>query len=57
VQLPFYSTSLLAGGYLLLSGFFTTDVAELRAVAEDLGFVFVHSRSENEWAMVLLRKN
>ena len=56
VQLPFYSTALLSGGYLFLSGFFTTDVTELRGVAEALGFDFVHSRSENEWAMMVLKK-
>jgi ribosomal protein L11 methyltransferase len=56
-QLPLYSGKLKPGGYLFLSGFFTTDVLELTAVAEANGFSFGLSDQENEWAMIVLIKN
>jgi ribosomal protein L11 methyltransferase len=51
-----YSNSLKIGGKLLLSGFFTTDVDELRNVASDNGLKFVKLEEKNNWAMLMLEK-
>ena len=51
-----YSNSLKIGGKLLLSGFFTTDVDELRNVASDNGLKFVKLEEKNNWAMLILEK-
>jgi ribosomal protein L11 methyltransferase len=51
-----YSNSLKIGGKLLLSGFFTTDVDELRNVAFNNGLKFVKMEEKNNWAMLMLEK-
>lgn len=51
-----YAARLVSGGRLLLSGFFTTDVEELKAVAEQQGLTYAALRQENEWAMLSLIK-
>lgn len=55
-DLPAYFTSIKKGGYLLLSGFFTTDVEELKQLATNTGFSFEESYNKNEWAVLKLRK-
>jgi ribosomal protein L11 methyltransferase len=55
-DLPAYFTCLKKDGYLLLSGFFTTDVAELKEIAETIGFEFIESYQKNEWAVIKLKK-
>lgn len=56
-DLPIYSEKLVSGGKIFLSGFFVTDVAELRVVAEDNNLSYALQRNENEWAMVVFTKN
>jgi ribosomal protein L11 methyltransferase len=51
-----YSEVLEPSGQLLLSGFFTTDVEELKEVATGQGLKFVSMQNENEWAMMRLEK-
>lgn len=51
-----YSQKLIFGGKLLLSGFFTTDVAELTEIAIKSNLHFKSSFTENEWAMMVLEK-
>lgn len=51
-----YSEKLNTGGKLLLSGFFTTDVSELKEVAVVNGLRFITDKHENEWAMMVLEK-
>jgi len=51
-----YSRCLTIGGKLLLSGFFTTDVDELRNEASDNGLKFVKMEEKNNWAMLVLEK-
>lgn len=53
-DLPVYSQRLKKNGKLFLSGFFTTDVPELKEVAEANGLRYELHRNENEWAMVRL---
>ena len=51
-----YIKCLKKEGYLLLSGFFTTDVDELKILATSIGFTFIESYNKNEWAVIKLRK-
>lgn len=51
-----YYSCLHKDGYLLLSGFFTTDVEELKELAVKTGFSFVESYHKNEWAVIKLKK-
>ena len=56
-QIPSYAKKLKTGSTLFLSGFFTTDVDELKLVATEFGIRHVLTKNENEWAMMLLEKN
>ncbi len=56
MDMPSYYRCLKKSGYLLLSGFFTTDVEELKQLATNLGFTFENSYHKNEWAVIKLRK-
>ena len=51
-----YFNCLKKEGYLLLSGFFTADVEELKQLATSIGFTFVESYNKNEWAVIKLKK-
>lgn len=51
-QLEIYSRKIVKGGHLLLSGFFVTDVQELKQKAENAGFTFSSISSDGEWAMI-----
>ena len=51
-----YFKALKKEGHLLLSGFFTTDVDELKELAVKNGFTFIESYHKNEWAVIKLRK-
>ncbi len=50
--LPNYANALNAGGELLMSGFFTTDVSTLKEVAEKNGLKFNSTENDGEWALV-----
>ena len=45
-----YKKSLEKGGNLVLSGFFETDVDEIKAKAQNLGLKYEESYSSNQWA-------
>ncbi|MCZ8286281.1 MAG: 50S ribosomal protein L11 methyltransferase, partial [Bacteroidia bacterium] len=51
-----YFQVMKTNGTLLLSGFFGTDVEELKQVAVDSGFTFEKNYSKNEWAVMKLKK-
>lgn len=51
-----YFKCLKKEGHLLLSGFFTADVEELKQLAQSLGFTFIESYNKNEWAVIKLKK-
>ncbi len=55
-DLPAYYACLKKGGHLLLSGFFTADVEELKQLAQNIGFTFIESYHKNEWAVIKLKK-
>ncbi|MEO5641684.1 MAG: 50S ribosomal protein L11 methyltransferase [Bacteroidia bacterium] len=50
--LPNYTNALNAGGELLMSGFFTTDVSALKEAAEKTGLKFNSTENDGEWALV-----
>lgn len=56
-QIPVYANKIAKGGQLFLSGFFTTDVAELTSLAETLGFSFISSNNDEEWAVLIMEKS
>ncbi|MFK8038489.1 MAG: 50S ribosomal protein L11 methyltransferase [Crocinitomicaceae bacterium] len=45
------------GTILLISGFFATDIDELRNTAENSGFIFENSYSKDEWALIEFHKH
>ena len=51
-----YSNCLKVGGNLLLSGFFTTDIGEIRKAGSNNGLKFVKMTEKNNWAMLMLEK-
>jgi ribosomal protein L11 methyltransferase len=51
-----YYNCLQTNGYLLLSGFFTTDVEELTQHATAIGFILDYTSSKNSWAIIQLKK-
>ena len=51
-----YAKSLKLNGYLLLSGFFTTDVDDLTKVSSRLGMEVVSQIEKNTWAVLKLVK-
>lgn len=55
-DMPSYFNCLKKDGFLLLSGFFTTDIEELKAIALSIGFQFIESYHKNEWAVIKLKK-
>jgi ribosomal protein L11 methyltransferase len=48
-DIPRYCSSLRAGGTLLLSGFYTEDLALIRDTAEGAGLHYLRHRTENNW--------
>jgi len=55
-DIAIYSKCLGLGGKLLLSGFFTTDVDDLKKEASKNGLKFVKIEEKNNWAMLMLEK-
>jgi ribosomal protein L11 methyltransferase len=51
-----YAAHLEPNGFLLLSGFFTKDINDLKAVATPLGLQEVKRDEKEEWASLLLQK-
>jgi ribosomal protein L11 methyltransferase len=55
-HLPTYAEKMKTGSHLVLSGFFLTDVDELTEIANKLHLIKVSVETENEWAMLVLKK-
>lgn len=55
-EMPLYAAQLVSGGHLLLSGFYTTDVDDLKKAAQPFGLVEMHRDERESWAALLLRK-
>lgn len=55
-DLPHYAAALRHGGHIYMSGFYTDDVAPLRAQAEKVGLTLIDERSRDNWACLKLKK-
>lgn len=55
-HLPTYAEKMKQGSHLILSGFFLTDVDELIEIASKLNLTKACVETENEWAMIVLKK-
>lgn len=55
-HLPSYASKLNKNGILILSGFFMTDVEELKLVAKENGLNYLNTNNELEWAMLVFEK-
>lgn len=55
-QIPVYANKIIKGGTLFLSGFFTTDVSELTSLAETVGFKYISTSNEDEWAVLIMER-
>jgi len=56
-EMKMYSDYLESGGKLLLSGFYTNDLEDLKAEGEKWGFSFSAADERETWAALLLSKN
>ena len=50
-DIPYYAKLLQAGGSLLLSGFYQTDLHEIEQLARDNNLQLVTTKTKNDWAM------
>ena len=57
MDLRTYSRSLRAGGVLLLSGFYESDIPDIRTEAVKCGLEFIRQRVENGWACLHFRRD
>lgn len=56
-EMSIYAELLVVKGYLLLSGFYTQDIADLMECATPLGLKLMNEGSKNNWAALILQKN
>jgi len=50
-QMEYYKKAINSGGVLLLSGFYETDLQDIKIKAEENGLVFQHHKVRNNWTM------
>ena len=55
-EIATYAAYLAPAGVLLLSGFYTKDIDDLKAEATQYGLKEQHRQEKEEWASLLLRK-
>lgn len=55
-DLPFYEKSMKAGGKILLSGFFESDVEILKEKASELGLQFLEQKKREDWCLLVFWK-
>lgn len=56
-ELPIYSRLLAKNGILVLSGFYSEDINDLLENAEKNKLVLSHSKTKNNWAMMVLNQS
>ncbi len=56
-EIPVYATFMKPGGYLIVSGFYEQDKADIQAVAAKFNLEKVDSRNKNQWAAVVYKKH
>lgn len=55
-EMPLYATQLKEDGFLMMSGFYTHDIADLLAAAAPFGLREVHRDERESWAALVLKK-
>lgn len=55
-EIPKYTSHLLPGGWLVTSGFYETDQADIERCAEENGLKKLRSNTRNQWATVVFQK-
>mgnify|MGYP000206350881 CR=1 FL=1 len=55
-EIEIYASLMASGGKLLLSGFYDSDVKDLREAAEKLGLSFSKSSVKDDWAAIIFKK-
>ncbi|MCE7043095.1 50S ribosomal protein L11 methyltransferase [Dyadobacter sp. CY312] len=55
-EIPKYVSHLEAGGWLVTSGFYETDQADIERCAEENGLKKIRSNTRNQWATVVFEK-
>lgn len=56
-EMSIYTDLLVSKGHLLLSGFYTADIADLMEAASPLGLELTAQESKDNWAALILLKN
>src|SRR5258706_10775570 len=56
-EMKYYSTELMTGGHLLLSGFYEKDIAVLKEEGLKFGLHEINRDTREQWACLLLQKN
>ena len=56
-DLPYYTRFLKDGGQLIMSGFYESDIGDIKAMARDNGLKMSNSRLKNDWAMIKFVKD
>lgn len=56
-EIPIYATFMKSGGYLIVSGFYEHDKADIQAVASKHNLEKTDSRNKNQWAAVVYKKH
>ncbi|KAA5543365.1 50S ribosomal protein L11 methyltransferase [Adhaeribacter rhizoryzae] len=56
VDLPVYNRILAAGGTLIMSGFYTEDLDQIKEKAASVGLNFTSNRIKNNWVSVVFEK-
>jgi ribosomal protein L11 methyltransferase len=56
-EMKYYSTALVSGGHLLLSGFYEKDIPDLKQEAQKFGLAELNRDSREDWACLLFQKN
>jgi ribosomal protein L11 methyltransferase len=55
-EMGIYSDLLIDRGFLLLSGFYTEDIADLEQLANKIGLELSSQQSKDNWAALVLQK-
>jgi ribosomal protein L11 methyltransferase len=55
-EMPVYASLLTSGGFLLLSGFYEKDIADIEKMAITQGFIKTAQRIKRPWASLVLKK-
>jgi len=54
-EIPAYKKHLLPGGWLVTSGFYETDQADIEQCAQENGLTKINSNTRNQWACVVFK--